>query len=333
MSKPSPFWAYLIHLGYNMWYERDAGFGRLSDGYAEDYCTASETLRFDRELWDLLVDQMAEAGVDTLVIDLGEGLRYESHPEIAVRGSLDKREFAAMLGNLRRRGITPIPKLNFSACHDEWLGPYARQVSSDVYYRVCNDLIDEACELFDKPELFHLGMDEETYAHQKRARYALIRNAGLWWHDLFHIAGAAQRNGARPWVWADRIWHHRDDFLTHMPREFLLSNWYYGSGFRDDNLYVGAFNLLDEHGYEDVPTGGNWNCQWNFEGTVRYCMDQCSPRRIPGFLQTVWRPTLMAVRYRHQEAVDMVGQARRAVLDGKWTWRSATLPVDQQGEQ
>lgn len=310
MQNKDLMWAYLIHIGYNMWAEKDAGQGILADGYAEDYYSASDKLRFDMDVWELLTDNMAKAGINTLVIDLGEGIRYESHPEIAVEGSLSKEQFAAMLAKLRQKGITPIPKLNFSTCHDEWLGRYARCVCSSEYYAVCRDLIAEAAELFGKPAYFHLGMDEETYEHQVKYRYALVRNGEQWWNDLMFYAKAAEENGARPWFWSDRIWNHEKEFLERMPKEFLQSNWYYDGGFDRSNKYVGAYNVLGEYGYEQVPAGSNWCCQWNFEGTVNYCSKTCNKGQLAGFLQTVWRPTLDAVKYRHLEAIDTVRQAR-----------------------
>ena len=303
-------WSYLIHIGYNMWFEQDAGFGLLADGYAEDYCTASNVLRFDMNVWNMLVDSMAKSGINTLVIDLGEGIRYESHPEIAVEKSLSKQLFHEMLEKLRQKGITPIPKLNFSTCHDEWMGKYSRCVSSSEYYAVCRDLIDEVTELFDKPAYFHLGMDEETYEHQRYNRYAVVRNGEQWWSDLFFLANVVEKKGVRPWVWSDRIWNHEKEFLCNMPKEFMQSNWYYDGSFNKENNFVRAFNVLDENGYQHIPTGGTWSCQWNFEGTVNYCSETCNPEQIAGFMQTVWRPTLDDVKFRHLEAIDIVRKVR-----------------------
>ena len=73
----------------------------------------------------------------------------------------------AEVKRLREMGLEPIPKLNFSTCHDTWLGPYARMVSTPKYYEVAKDLIAETIELFDKPRLFHLGMDEEDERNQR----------------------------------------------------------------------------------------------------------------------------------------------------------------------
>ena len=59
----------LLHLGRNMW-----------DPPA-DY------LRFDELVWREITEKMGLVGANMAVIDIGEGLVYPSHPELAVKGS------------------------------------------------------------------------------------------------------------------------------------------------------------------------------------------------------------------------------------------------------
>jgi hypothetical protein len=110
-------------------------------------------LRFDQSLWDDLLKKMQQAGMNLLVIDLGDGVKYQGHPEIAVKGAWSTHELRGELKRMRAMGLEPIPKLNFSATHDAWLGKYARCVSTDTYYTVCLDLIAEVNRLFDRPRL------------------------------------------------------------------------------------------------------------------------------------------------------------------------------------
>ena len=81
-------------------------------------------LRFDRSLWDDLLKKMQQAGMNMVVIDLGDGVKYESHPEIAVKGAWSTAELRSELQRMRSLGLEPIPKLNFSTTHDAWLGKY-----------------------------------------------------------------------------------------------------------------------------------------------------------------------------------------------------------------
>jgi hypothetical protein len=295
--------AYLVHLSYNMWADREAAEWRLEHVAAKPY------LRFDTSLWVDILQAMVAQALNTVVIDLGDAVCYKSHPEIAVQGAWTVDRLRDELARVRALGLVPIPKLNFSACHDAWLGPYARCVSTPTYYEVCGDLIDEVIDLFDRPALFHLGMDEETAGHQRYYEYVVIRQYDLWWHDLNFLLERVQKGGARPWVWSDYVWDHPDLFFQRMPKSVLQSNWYYDSEFNEKVNYVKAYLDLEGHGYDQVPTGSNWSNTANMRGTVVYCRQHIGSERLKGFLQTVWKPTLEACRERHMEALRLAGEA------------------------
>jgi hypothetical protein len=298
-------WGYLIHLSYNMWADREAP--ELS---SSPYITAKPYLRFDETLWNDLLKQMVDAGIDLVLIDLGDGVRYDSHPEIAVQNAWSIEKLKSELTKMRQMGLEPVPKLNFSATHDAWLGPYSRMLSTPTYYKVCSDLIAEVIDIFDKPRLFHLGMDEETAGHQVHYAYAVMRQHELWWHDFLFLVGEVEKKGARAWIWSDYEWEHPDMFFDKMPKSVLQSNWYYGQTFSPENRYVKAYLDLEEHGYDQIPTGSNWTTPDNFEGTVRFCREHIAHERLIGFLQTVWHPTLEAVRHKHEEAIAQVKRAK-----------------------
>ena len=296
-------WGYLIHLSYNMWGDREEPEYPYEDFAAKPY------LRCDMGLWRELTQEMAKAGLNMVVIDLGDGVKYESHPEIAVQGAWSVSQLRQELARLRKLGLEPIPKLNFSTAHDQWLGAYSRCVSSETYYRVCKDLISETIQLFDKPRFFHLGMDEETLEAHKYYEYVVLREYDLWWHDFNLLAEAVEKGGARPWVWSDYLWHHPEVFLKKMPKSVLQSNWYYGYPFNERIMEAKAYLDLEANGYDQIPTGSNWATTTNFLGTVNYCTQHIAPERLLGFLQAPWWPTLAAKRYRHLEAIDLVRQA------------------------
>lgn len=314
MKGKEKVWGYLIHLGYNMWFESDAPRIR-------EYLNASDVLRFDKEVWDELLIHMVDAGINTVVIDLGEGVQYQSHPEIAAKGAWSVGLLREELAKMRKMGLNPVPKLNFSTTHDEWLGEYSRCVSSQKYYEVCKDLINEVIDIFDTPDFFHIGMDEETYEHQRYSNYVVIRQGDYWWKDLYFYIDVIERRGVRPWVWSDYIRHHEEEFIKRMPKSVLQSNWYYGS-FSDatyphNRTYIDAYLKLEENGFDQVPTGSNWSYIANFPETVEFCKNNISSERLVGFLQTVWEPTVKKRRYRHLEAIDLVRQGREVYYNTK----------------
>ena len=311
MNKPF-YWSILLHLGGNMWNEEGNPRDREHDPDAQ----ASPVLRFSRPLWRNYLTRLKDGGVNMILLDLGEGLRYETHPELAVEGSWTKDEMQDELKIMRDMGFEVVPKLNFSACHDIWMKDYSRMLSTSVYYRVCADLIGEVCELF-RPRYFHLGMDEENALLQRAYDIAVIRQHDLWWHDLYYLVDCVERGGARAWIWSDYVWDHRDEFLSRMPKSVVQSNWYYTPRFREDELndslknMLGCYEALDKAGFDQVPTGSNCVSPENMEMLTKYCADRLDPERLLGFMQTPWVLTTEKFERRLNAAADQIAAARR----------------------
>lgn len=305
------FWGNFLYLSVNMWNDTPPKF--------------VDELTFDYGLWTELTERMSRQGLDLLLIDLGDGVRYDSHPEIAVRNAWTPARLREELTRLRELGIEPIPKLNFSTTHDAWMREYSRMVSTPRYYDVCADLITEVSDLFDTPRYFHIGMDEETAANQRNLHYAVMRQHDLWWHDLEFLTAHVERLGSRAWIWSDYAWHNPDSFYARMPKNILQSNWYYGDRFDapEDNrprlleggeLGDGEQSLtyldLEDHGYDQVPTASTCTSLTNFGNTVEFCQQRIAEERLLGFLQTPWRRTVAEFRDIHLTSIDLVAEAK-----------------------
>ena len=283
-------WSALIHLGGNMWNEEGNWNGRAGQPGA----LASPVLRLDRGLWDRYMENLVRVGANAVIIDVGEGMLYESHPELAVEGSWTKDEVAKEVARLRAMGLEPIPKLNFSAGHDIWLQEYSYMLATRKYRDVCADLIREVCEAF-TPKHFHLGMDEETWGIQKDYYYAVIRQHDVWWRDFYHLVACCEKANARPWIWSDYCWAHPEEFYKKMPRSVVQCNWYYSmaldpAAITDEKrkLRLEAFEELDRQGFDQVPTGSNWSHPANMQALTEYCTNHISDEHLMGFMQTPW---------------------------------------------
>ncbi len=296
-------WACLLHLSFNMWAEEDTKLPKIPCFNAKPY------LRFDTKLWNDLLRKMVTAGLNMVVIDLGDAVRYKSHPEIAVRRAWTTKRLRNELAKLRKMGLEPIPKLNFATTHDHWLGPYSRCVSTDTYYAVCRDLIAEVAELFDAPRLFHIGMDEEEYGNQTRFNYAVVRQHELWWHDFYFLVDQVEKAGARAWTWSDYFWHHPETASCKMPKSVVQSNWYYGCAFDKRIRRVKSCLALEAQGFDQIPCCSNHRSPENFEKSVAHFSRKIAPQRLLGFVQTIWRPTIEDCRARLTEAIEAMGPA------------------------
>ena len=136
--------------------------GSFSGGGAKKWINTPLNEYFDENVWRSTVDAAAEAGMNTIVLEVIDGVKYDSHPEISRADAYSKDWMREQVKLCREKGIALIPKLNFSATHDMWLGEYARMLSTSVYYRVTRDLIEEVYELFDHPAYISLSKDSPS---------------------------------------------------------------------------------------------------------------------------------------------------------------------------
>jgi hypothetical protein len=306
-------WSYFLQLSNHMWNPigRPHSSPYLVDG------SSGEANGTDIETWDKLVDFIAERQYNMLVIDVGDAIQYESHPEISAPDAWSKDFLKQKLDEIRAKGIEPIPKLNFSTGHCAWLKEYRLMISTPTYYKVCADLIAEVCEAFGYPRLFHVGMDEEDIGHQTLHNVAIVRQGEHWWHDAFFLFKECEKHGARPWVWSDYYWHHPELFKKNMPKSVLQSNWCYRSltnpPDEKQKVRVQAYLDFNELGYDQVPTSSTWALPYGsneFE-TVGWCRDRLDPELLKGFITVPWNWTYPHLEYFLKNDAHLFYEARK----------------------
>lgn len=326
----------LLHLGMNMWTDRP--YPRpLTGEYQYEIPTTlppdvyklkklartmggcKDFLNFDESTFHAATEYLAQKGMNLVMIDVGEGLVYPSHPELGVKGSWTPEKMRVELKRLRGLGLEPIPKINFSTTHCAWLGEYRRMISTPQYYQVVADVIKDVYEVFEHPRFIHLGYDEEDAWHMKQFDYMPIRQGELWWHDFLFTIEKVEKLGARAWIWSDKVWHHKDEFLRRCPKSVLQSNWYYEQTFAPDEkstLYpmVHAYDWLEKAGFEQVPccsNCGQWNTlKTNTADTARYVKPIIAASRLKGMMTAPWTSTTAPFLGWIKEAVDMLAEAR-----------------------
>ena len=187
-------------------------------------------------------------------------------------------------------------------------------LSTSIYYKVCKDVIDEVADVF-KPKFFHLGMDEETAAHQRNFDHITVRQHDLWWKDFYYLVDCVEKNNSRPWIWSDYIWEHTQEFLKKMPREVLQSNWYYSPDIENADErhqnYLRCFDLMAKYGYDQIPTGSVFSSFDNFENLTKYCAEHIPAERFLGMMQTTWERITHPYMPQHTAAATSIAAAKK----------------------
>ena len=302
-KKPSEIRAVLLHMGMNMWGEWRAPGEPKIEGkrYTRD------EIYFSEDVWKRTIDHAQKRGFNMVVMDLGEFLAYPSHPELAVKGSWSAERMSSEVKRLKAMGLEPIPKMNFSATHHQWLKQYGRMLSTEPYYRVCADILKDVSEIFERPRFIHLGFDEEKPENQRKRLVVCLRQNEMWWHDLLWFVGHVEKLGSRAWMFSDYGWHH-PEFIKKCPKSILQSNWYYNEdavGYDVDKMKdwfkpkLRLFADLDKAGFDQVPCPSNWmSSKLKASGrtdnsdcageVVKYCRANIAPDRLKGFMMASW---------------------------------------------
>lgn len=301
-------WGILVHLSMNMWLPKKEG------------------IMFDDDFWSYILEESSKTGINTIILDIGDGIQFASHPEIALKDAWSRGRVRKEIERCRKLGISLIPKLNFATPHDMWLGEYARMVSTTTYYKVCNDLIKEVYELFEHPEYIHIGMDEEDAKHVRNHQHAVYRQGDLFWHDLRFLVDCVRDTGAMPFMWGCPLYRRFDEYKKHFsPDECVLSPWaynafkkehwtpiesredyvaYYNEGeyaklgikYVEEDPYLVEFRNITpkvcEGGYKLIPCASVFNrCDWNHMDLLEYFKELASDEQILGYISAPWCST------------------------------------------
>lgn len=295
-------WCMYQQLGSHMWHS-GVKFPLAANGH---FC--GEKTHIDDASWERRMAACAKNGVNMLCIDLAEGLRYPSHPELALEGSRSPEWMNDRVRRLRDMGIEAVPSLNFSAAHNYWLGFWSRRISTPEYYRTISELLADAYDIFEKPSMMNFGMDEENEDCTKRDYFSSRRQGDLLWHDIDFYAKTISKLGARPWMWSDYEWWRSADYVKRVSKEIMQTNWYYGFDFDYKNMkgiektYVESYVRLEKAGFDQMPGCSNYvgaahtkagrkvNTE-NIPGTVEFAKREIAPSRLKGFYCMPWVST------------------------------------------
>lgn len=310
MDAKNTIWAVYTTLGTDMWFYNKPSF------------------MFEEEAWEIFVKECHEAGMNMIVLDLGEGVRYESCPEIAHPNAWSKDRVKAEVKRLREMGIALIPKINFSASHDKWLGIYSRMIATPEYYRVCEGIIKDVYEMFEQPEYIHIGMDEEgnlgILDWWPDMEFYAMRRGELFWHDMKFLVDCVTEAGSKAWIWADVVYGMPEEFKKrYAPGSVLISPYSYRAFKEEDfrsikenewmyekykntdveymeQCWMDTFARegvvpLTEEGYEVIMTG---SCIFDYEDNHRQMVEHYSKQNVNdkflGFMTAPWLTTTMA---------------------------------------
>ena len=282
--------AFFIQLGSNI--DRKKGYDGPPVKDEED-CIYREEMYCQREVWTRVTSLLPKLSFNTLVIDIAEGVRLDSHPEIATKGAWTKDELREELARLRAIGLTPIPKFNFSPGHSAWMGDWAYRFGTPEFDVFCKEIIEETIDLFDTPPFFHIGEEEES-AEVQHNYIAIARSPKKKAEDVRFLFDVIMKKGVRPAAWMDPDVF--DALGGDVPQEVLFFTWHYGIHRDVETLaeasdYIKMIHRYATLGYDVVPTVSTWGWHLNAKEVMKACQKHVPSERIAGYMTASWMLT------------------------------------------
>lgn len=289
--------AVLLHLGSNMWRKKHTVTQTVKMN--EDFIYREE-MYCQKEVWTRITSLLPKLGFNTVMIDLGEGVRLDSHPELAVPGAWSKEELREELARLRSLGLNPIPKFNFSPGHSAWMGDWAFRIGTPEFDVFCKDLLEETIELFDTPTFFHIGEEEEDFESQKNNYIAITRTPHKKVRDVLYLMEILLSHGVRPALWMDgQMLEHfggEKAIAETMPKETLFFTWNYQMHreyptLEESDHYIKLIHTFVSLGYDVVPTTSTWCWHLNSKEVMNCCKKFVPQEHLAGFMTASWMLT------------------------------------------
>ena len=190
---------------------------------------------------------IARCKMNTLILEVEGGVKFDSHPEIAAPDALTKEELRDVVLYAKQHGLDVIPQIQSLGHCNYWLfrggqhkelaetpdKPYDYCPSNPDVYRLLFELYEELLPIFE-PRYFHIGHDEMRDLGvcprcKGKAPHELLAGDVIKLHDFF-----AARD-IRIMMWADTLLESRNGgpprdlhrALDLLPKDIILCDWNY----------------------------------------------------------------------------------------------------------
>ncbi|MCX7806012.1 MAG: hypothetical protein N3A38_12590 [Planctomycetota bacterium] len=213
--------------------------------------TKHQEKKWDKATGLAVVDAMAGAGMNMLIVDVEDAVIYRTLPDIRRKYSVPMSELVEMAGRAKEHGIELVPKMNFSLSprhrHSAWFEPTQALPPSKEFWRRGLAALDEVVEAV-RPGMVHVGMDEDD-----------TRSPQEYLRDLLRLRRELKRRGLRMVMWADvgHRWQAQERWkqipaIKELPRDVILMPWRY------DAVPEDWARRLVKWGFEVIGASGCW---------------------------------------------------------------------------
>jgi len=257
---------------------------------------------FDPSVAQAVIEALRGYGFNALVVSVGDGVVFRSHPELRKHYSEPMKILVALAKQARAAGMEFIPKFNFSMsainCHNDWIRAPKQTWWDDLdhdaaYYGKAFAIIDEVVKACGGATRLHIGMDEDH--NRSHAQFVATIEA---------LRKRLKQRGLRTIMWSDAAIPYPNGqvyvekalaALEHCSRDVVQVLWdYRGTPTR-------AAKRIVDNGFEWLGAPG-----WSDAKQISNYANLCRRLGATGLLMTRW---IKCVKENRQELLDCIHRA------------------------
>ncbi|MCC7493480.1 MAG: family 20 glycosylhydrolase [Fimbriimonadaceae bacterium] len=293
----------------------------------------------DRAVYQNWIETLARLKYNTLMIEVNDSLRYESHPEIGLADAPSKAEMREMVAGAKALGFDVIPQVQVYG-HFNWVldkpgwadlaenpqatgrwGRWNANIRDPRYYPLVFDLYQVAIDVF-QPRIFHIGHDEITF--QPIGVHPATRDTAphlLLVEEVTKLYAWLRAKNLQVMMWGDQLLreHHGGPGNTWqavdlLPKDIIIADWHY-----EPAEQYPSVSFFRQKGYPVVACG--WWDPLNMMNFASAAVDA----RAQGFSGTSW--------WRLHQFVESAEHQTAFVLGAENSWSNRRPSIDQLGYQ
>jgi hypothetical protein len=266
------------------------------------------------------VKNLAQLGVNTIVVEIDYGYEYQSHPNLRSPNASSKEQLKKLLAQCRKNNIRLIPQFQFLG-HQSWEGATAPLLTQypqfdetpgkypnnkGIYCRswcplhpevnpIVFELVDELIEVL-QADAFHVGMDETFLIAEDSCPRCKGKNKAEMFAKAIndyhkHIVG---KHKIEMLMWGDRLidsskinygdWEASSNntakAVDMIPKDIIICDWHY-----ETRVAYESIPMFLEKGFRVWPS--SWRKPEAAKALIDYSIKQNNPKMV-GHLNTTW---------------------------------------------
>lgn len=262
----------------------------------------------DKAYW--MVDEAKQAGLNTLVVLVTDGVALQHAPWRAMKGAWSREEFKAWVNYAQGKHMQVIPELNLLTHQENFLqsnhqGLLFNSLTYDprnpvLYQMWVFSLLDEIIDLV-SPNAIHIGHDELAgFARWWWPKWLKdgeeILPAELFYKDVAQVHEYLGKRGLETWMWGDmlispdefpemnpKLLHGRPDgygkaLRQKLPKDIVICDWHYA----DDQADYPSLTTFKGEGFRVL------GATWRKEKTTRNFSRYAAVHGADGMIATTW---------------------------------------------